>query len=34
VLFYLLAVLLVAALFQVSQSLLFALCLEKYFYPE
>lgn len=34
VLFYLLVVLLVAALFQVSQSLLFALCLEKYFYPE
>jgi NitT/TauT family transport system permease protein len=34
VLFYLFIVLLVAALFQVSQSLLFALSLEKYFYPE
>jgi NitT/TauT family transport system permease protein len=34
VLFYLFIVLLVASLFQVSQSLLFALCLQKYFYPE
>jgi NitT/TauT family transport system permease protein len=34
VLFYLFIVLLVAALFQASQSLLFALSLEKYFYPE
>ena len=34
VLFYLFIVLLVAALFQASQSLLFALSLEKYFYAE
>lgn len=34
VFFYLTVVLLIAALFQVAQSLLFTLCLPKYFYPD